>query len=163
MIPPLRTGVGEHTFLPLPHRRKVEWMRRITTLLMSGALILALAASVAYAASIQCKSGPGDCHGTRKADTISGTPGKDRMHGYRGGDVMTGRGSSDKLSGGPGADTITPGSGRDRVFAGRGNDTIDARAGRRDVLVCGKGERDVAKVDEVDDVGNTCEVKRVSK
>ena len=138
-------------------------MRRITTLLMSGALILALAASVAYAASIQCKSGPGDCNGTRKADTISGTPGKDRMHGFQRGDEMSGLASRDKLSGGPGADTITPGAGRDRVFAGRGNDTIDARDGRRDVLVCGKGERDVVKADEVDAIGNTCEVKRVSK
>jgi hypothetical protein len=85
------------------------------------------------------------------------------MHGYQRGDEMTGRGSSDKLSGGPGADTIIPGSGKDRVFAGRGNDTIDSRDGRRDVLVCGKGERDVVKADEVDAIGNTCEVKRVSK
>ena len=138
-------------------------MRKITTLLMSGALILVLAASVAYAATIQCKSGPGDCNGTKAADIISGTKGKDRMHGFQRGDEMSGRAGQDKLSGGPGSDTITPGAGRDRVFAGRGNDTIDARDGRRDVLVCGKGQRDVVEVDEVDSVGTTCEIKHVAR
>jgi hypothetical protein len=138
-------------------------MKRLTTTAMMALVILALAASVAYAASITCKPGPGDCNGTKAVDIMSGTPGKDRMHGFQRGDEMSGLASRDKLSGGPGADTITPGAGRDRVFAGRGNDTIDARDGRRDVLVCGKGERDVVKADEVDAIGNTCEVKRVSK
>jgi Ca2+-binding RTX toxin-like protein len=138
-------------------------MKRFTTLLALTALILALAASVAYAASIQCKSGPGDCNGTRAADTMRGTKGKDRMHGFQRGDEMTGRGGPDKLSGGPGADTITPGWGKDRVFAGRGNDTIDSRDGQADQLVCGKGERDVVEVDETDSVGTTCEIRHVAK
>ncbi len=147
---------------PLIYREERAVMRRITTLLMLGALILALAASAAYAANIQCPQ-QGDCDGTRGADFVSGTPGPDRMHGFKSSDEMLGRASQDRISGGPGADEINPGTGKDIVFSGRGNDLIDSRDGQADSLTCGKGERDVVKADEVDAIGNTCEVKRVSK
>jgi hypothetical protein len=135
---------------------------RATSVLIALTALLVLA-SAAFAASIQCKPGPGDCNGTRAADVMSGTKGKDRMHGFQRGDEMTGRGGPDKLSGGPGADTITPGWGKDRVFAGRGNDTIDSRDGMRDRIICGKGNRDVVEADRVDKVGGTCEIKNIAK
>ena len=52
-----------------------------------------------------------------------------------------------------------PGAGSDWVYAGAGKDTVRARDGRRDHVDCGAG-RDVARVDALDLVGDTCEIVR---
>lgn len=82
--------------------------------------------------------------------THRGGAGPDELVGSRGYDILCGRG---------GPDSLTPGSGPDWVYAGAGRDTVRTRDGRRDRVDCGAG-RDVAWVDALDLVGETCEIIR---
>ena len=95
--------------------------------------------------------------GTRRANTLLGTPAGDRLSGLRGNDVLRGLAGPDCLFGGPGRDRLEGGADADRVEGGRadrlaggtgddalidrrgidrfsggaGNDRIDARDLRR--------------------------------
>lgn len=76
--------------------------------------------------------------GTRRADTLRGTPGRDVICGFGDDDTIFGYGGNDLLIGGAGSDFITGGAGADRVKGGRGND--DLRGGRgADVMIGGRG------------------------
>jgi Ca2+-binding RTX toxin-like protein len=133
-------------------------MRRITLLLASMALTVCVAASVAWAAVIQCSANE-DCFGTHQADTLTGTSGGDRIFGVGGPDTIRGLGSGldefDKLSGGSGDDVVRGGGGEDeinggggedelkggsatdRIFAGNGDDTVFGGTGDDGIVVYG--------------------------
>ena len=94
-------------------------MKRVSLVLVMGAIVLALTASVALAATRYGTAGP---------DELVGTGGNDQLVGYGGNDRIDGRGGDDLLKGGRGADGITVGDcSSSMIFGGRGNDSIDAR------------------------------------
>jgi hypothetical protein len=106
-------------------------------------------------------------NGTALADTLLGFAGDDRVRGRGGRDCMLGHAGRDVLVGGPGGDVIDGGFGRDvlragggrnRLHGGPGNDALNAVNGRRDFVSCGRGRRDVARVDPVD-VVRGCELR----
>jgi Tol biopolymer transport system component len=115
-------------------------------------------------------------------DSLTGGAGRDRLDGGSGRDRLRGGAGADRLFGGSGADRLTGGSGRDRLhgdagddliadhsgrdgfWGGAGDDRIDARDGARgggrrraDVVACGAGAHDVARVDGADRVARDCE------
>jgi hypothetical protein len=69
---------------------------------------------------------------------------------------LVGSPGADRLAGYAGDDTIVGGRGRDVIFGHLGDDVIEARDGERDVIDCGDGRGDLARVDRVDVVGH-CE------
>lgn len=80
-----------------------------------------------------------------------------RIAGSRRGETLRGTPASDLLLGRGGRDRIRPRTGADCVFAGSGNDRIYARSGPRrsdrrdvDVIRCGRGRHDVAYVSSSD-------------
>ncbi len=107
--------------------------------------------------------------GGRCANTIKGTPKRDRLEGTSGGDRLRGRPGNDRLKGKAGRDCIQGGRGKDRISGGDdrdklrgggGRDRIKARDGARDQIRCGAG-RDRVKADRKDKLNRSCEkVKR---
>ncbi|HEY8465989.1 MAG TPA: hypothetical protein VIL04_04225 [Solirubrobacterales bacterium] len=117
---------------------------------------------------------PGACEeliaGTAGADELIGTAASERIEGRGGGDRIEGRGSGDCLFGGAGADRVlggagddqikgnrgadrlTGGTGSDAIHGGAGNDRVLAADAEFDLVRCGKGKRDRARVDELDAV-----------
>jgi RTX calcium-binding nonapeptide repeat (4 copies) len=100
-------------------------------------------------------------NGTRGRDTLLGYDGSDRLYGlggadcllgHRGADFLAGGRGNDALRGGVGRDTLRGNGGRNRLYGGEGNDRLDARNGRRDLVNCGAGRADVARVDAADRV-----------
>lgn len=89
--------------------------------------------------------------GSRGDDRLVGTPRADRLYGMGGNDTLIGR---------RGADLLHGGRAEDRLGGGRGNDTIRARDGSVDLVRCGRGRRDVAVLDEVEDGVYGCEKVR---
>lgn len=150
-------------------------MRWTTTLVLTGALLLVLAAGTAAAqtvAIVDCNLG-GPCVGTPGNDLITGSDerdeiraragddevrargGDDLVYGARGADLIYGGRGADELRGGPGRDNLYGGPGRDTVLGGRGDDYVNTADGRRDFVDCGPGA-DSFTVDPVDVVRN-CE------
>ncbi|MBA2630356.1 MAG: hypothetical protein H0U84_04965 [Thermoleophilaceae bacterium] len=98
-------------------------LRRGKFLLVTVAVVaLAVCASVAYAATIQCTGG--DCRGTDNDDEIRGTGDLDRIYAGSGNDVVRARADEDGVLGGPGADTINGGRDGDHLFGGSGPDVV---------------------------------------
>ena len=138
----------------------------------AAALIVALFASVAVAASLI---------GTEGRDVIDGTKWAEVIRGLGGGDTLNGRGGKDTVRGGDGVDEVSGGSGADEaygnagddylidapdtdtdsLYGGRGSDNMQARdfPAVRDVVYCGSG-RDIAYVDKLDVVSG-CEIVRL--
>jgi Ca2+-binding RTX toxin-like protein len=92
---------------------------------------------------------------------FGGDAGNDKQTGGSGNDTLLGGSGKDNQSGGPGKDVLSGGSGndrlnggsaRDRFSGGRGNDIINSADGRRETVSCGRGKRDVARVDRRDRV-----------
>jgi Tol biopolymer transport system component len=98
--------------------------------------------------------------GLAGADCLYGQRGADRLVGGRGRDGLFGGRGRDRLSGGRSSDRINPGGARDRVAAGRGNDLVLARGAARDTIDCGRGRKDMAIVDQLDDT-RRCEDVRL--
>ena len=92
-------------------------------------------------------------------DTIKGLAGNDKLYGDGCGHVK-GKGGNDTLIGGPGDDLLVGGGGKNVIDGGSGNDTVLARNGKEDRIDCGKGKKDVAKVDKHDQVKNCEQVQR---
>lgn len=67
--------------------------------------------------------------GTKKAETLNGTPGNDLIMGMEGADTIRGNGGDDCILGGIGADTINGGAGNDVIFGEQHADTINGGAG----------------------------------
>ena len=67
-------------------------MKRISLFLASMALMVGVAASVAWAADIQCGPSEADnpCLGTNQDDTLTGTSGEDFIFGLGGNDIISG-------------------------------------------------------------------------
>ena len=77
--------------------------------------------------------------GTRRRETLRGTPFMDILYGQGGNDIVVALGGPDRAHGGPGDDRVDGGAGHDRLdggsgddhlLGGRGADTIYAGAGR---------------------------------
>jgi hypothetical protein len=93
-------------------------------------------------------------------DVLTGGRGNDRLVGSGGDDELSGGQGNDELIGGKGDDKLTGGRGRNGFSGGSGNDTIHAVNGRRDTVDCGKGRRDLARVDRRDRVRRCERVRR---
>jgi CSLREA domain-containing protein len=127
------------------------------------------------------EGGPGNdnANGDRDDDTVKGDGGEDSVRGQNGDDrVFGGPGSDPKVTGGAGDDfvkggdgddfvkgdggndSILPGGGQDFVHAGGGADTINSADGVKDQIICGTG-KDVANVDDIDDVDKDCNTVNV--
>jgi dienelactone hydrolase len=89
--------------------------------------------------------------GTAAGDALRGAGGPDRVRGLRGDDCLFGQVGDDRLNGGPG---------RDRLRGGRGDDRIDAADGEPDIVNCGGGRDDRARIDRRDDESTDCEAVR---
>lgn len=159
-------------------------MRRTTMIVLIAALMVALTAGVAVAASVTC-GGPGDtnpapvaCQGTPNNDVITGTgnadiidalAGKDVVKAKNGDDDVNGQGNDDTLFGHKGCDTLNGGGGQDKLDAKNGDDcpsgeTVDADDGNPgDKIVANDGNvdtifcntGDILKKDNVDIVNGT--------
>ncbi len=91
-------------------------------------------------------------------DFLSGGSGKDRLGGGGRRDMLAGEKGRDVLRGGSGGDALGPDPGRDEFRAGRGNDHIEARSRDRDELIfCGPGKADEARLDGIDPRPRRCE------
>ncbi len=131
-------------------------MRRVIVGFTVGALLLALAATVALAATR---------YGTAGHDVLMGTNSDDQMYGYAGDDIISGLSGNDLMYGGWGEDALWGSYGDDNLY-GRsgaddlhgmgGNDYLSAKDGTRDLVDCGPG-RDWYNTDSADVVRN-CEV-----
>ena len=101
--------------------------------------------------------------GSRRKDALSGGPGGQRIRGRGGKDKLKGGSGDDCLLGGRGDDRLTGGSGSDVLRAGGGADRVNAADGERDVVNCGKGRRDRARVDRRDRVKGCERVRKGRK
>jgi Ca2+-binding RTX toxin-like protein len=111
--------------------------RKITLVIALATVLLAVFASVAYAAVIQGTSGNDTLVGTSKSDVIFGRGGDDELRG---------RNQSDDLRAGPGNDTIYGENGADVLRGQEGDDHLyggpDATQGPKvavDEYWCGGG------------------------
>ncbi len=109
-----------------------------------------------------------DLNGTDASEKIVGRGGSDRLRGNGGADCLRGGRGRDRVRGGAGNDTMNGGRGQDRVRGDEGedlirgggaSDRINSRDGEADVVRCGTGRKDRAKVDELDEVVNCERVK----
>lgn len=82
------------------------------------------------------------------------------LNGGGGRDRMSGGAHDDRMSGGSGNDTMAGNGGRNRLSGGAGNDRIDSVNGTRETVNCGRGRRDVARIDRRD---RTRGCKRVTR
>lgn len=108
-------------------------MKRLLKLVAVTAIVLALAASVAFAATVL---------GTPGRDTLRGSNGADFMKGRGGADIIYGRYGNDTIYGGDGNDVIKGGYNADKIYGGPGKDTIDSESGPDFVNVAGDGRVD---------------------
>lgn len=152
-------------------------MRRIPTVAVLAALMLALTATAAFAATRYGTPYGDALYGTNYADTMLGYGGADLMKGYGGdeagwGDKILGGTGNDEVLGKGGDDALYSDSGNDRVYDGGlgndlvqggygydilsgcpGADRIDAREGQKDTInVCGSSSGDVVYYDRGLDV-----------
>lgn len=147
-------------------------MRRTAKVLAVVALMVALSAGVAVAASLTGTPDRDVLDGSGRSETISGLGGYDTLHGNGGGDTVKGGAAADEVNGGVGADKTygnagndylfdAPDDDRDVLYGGSGRDNVQVRdfPAVRDVVYCGDG-RDTAYVDRLDKVHN-CEVVRL--
>lgn len=114
-------------------------MRRMILVAVVGALMIALTASVALAATII---------GTDGKDELRGTNGADVIKALAGSDFLDGRGGDDTLRGNGGSDFVFGNSGDDRIFGGPGNDAsrrifVGLNGGEGNDFVSGGGGGDI--------------------
>jgi Ca2+-binding RTX toxin-like protein len=142
---------------------KEKNMRRMMMMAIAGALMLALTAGAAWAATIIGTPGPDSISVgfTGESDqifTLEGNDfvdpydGNDQVYGNENNDNLQGAEDSDKVYGNTGSDTIdlqsndtpslfsTPTS--DAGYGGAGNDTVLAQDGNFDAINCGAGASD---------------------
>ena len=146
-----------------------EGMRRALLLLVVAAALLAVVAGAVLAEDKTCT--PGDCIGTRGADTLTGqfnTLGINRIAGLEGNDTINGGDSSDIIYGDEGNDTINDGddpneSDSDTIYGDEGNDTIDVHENNlagADTVNCGPGTKDKVSFDQgIDKISRNCEIR----
>ena len=74
--------------------------------------------------------------GTKRADRLRGTPGRDVIAALGGNDRVSALGRADIVCGGAGRDTLRGGAGRDRLFGGPQKDTCIGGAARDRASTC---------------------------
>lgn len=125
-------------------------MKRISLVVVVGALLLALIAAVAVAdagRTFQCQSDNPSCEGTDNDDTISERDGT----------------NADRIDAKGGDDTVNAalfGSDADTVFGSPGNDVIRTDDGDTRDSIDGGAGKDVCVVDRGDDVDDCEDVIR---
>jgi hemolysin type calcium-binding protein len=147
-------------------------MRRTAMVLIVVALMVALCASVAVAASFDGTDRRDVISGRGEDDVISGLGGDDTLNGFGGEDTVKGGEGGDEVSGGSGADKAygnagddylidAPDEDRDILYGGPGRDNVQVRdfPAVKDEVYCGSG-RDTAYVDRLD-VVHDCEIVRL--
>ncbi len=108
-------------------------MRRLILLVATGALMVALAATAAFAQGPP--PGPDEpgfdnvITGTENSEVLFGTNAEDRIVGRGGHDYLNGLWSRDMLVGGQGHDLLVGEAGPDTLLGGRGNDYVVAAYG----------------------------------
>jgi Ca2+-binding RTX toxin-like protein len=98
-------------------------MRRTALLFAAMLLALVVFSGVALAVTKSCEALV-ECFGTRKADTLNGSEGRDFMFGKGRGDTLNGLADSDLLYGQGGADKLFGGPGLDSMTGGPANDAL---------------------------------------
>jgi Ca2+-binding RTX toxin-like protein len=187
---PLKVEEGTiHTWVGGARTTEVIAMPRATVILLSSVLLLGLAAATTQAETRRGDAGPDTFSGTRHKDWYWGRGGEDVLGGRGATDHLYGGRGADRLFAGRGADNVYGGRNHDRVIAGRGdddfwggrgddyiragygedhlnggpgNDTLIATAtdGKADVLDCGSGDADVARLRANDNEVN-CETVQI--
>ncbi len=138
-------------------------MKRAMMLTVVVGLMVALAATVAFAANVQCPNRGGNtCVGTAGNDKITGTNRADNMDGRNGNDRLYGKAGSDVIKGSLGDDLLQSSTGDDRLFGGLSRDLAVSASGEDfikvngdnavDRVFCGGGF-DEAEVDLNDLIG----------
>ena len=140
-------------------REREDEMKRVIMVLTVGALLLALTATVALAATRYGTNGDDLMYGTNGADRMYGRGGSDLMYGLAGNDLMYGGYGNDYVYGRDGNDSLYGRYGYDEISGGKGSDYIDTKDGKRDRVWCGPG-RDSFTVDKLDVVSD-CEVPAI--
>jgi len=120
----------------------------LATIMLSG--------GVALARSIVGTENDDHLIGTKHADSIYALEGNDVVKGRQGNDTLYGGAGDDQVYGGRGNDKIFGRSGVDKQYGGKGRDRIWSAGEQADVVDCGRGGRDWAEVDSLDQVVN-CE------
>lgn len=121
-------------------------MRRALLLLVVAAALLAVVAGAVLAEAKTCT--PGDCVGTRGADTLTGT-----------GNSF----SINRIAGLEGNDTITGDDTSHTIYGDEDNDTIDVEENNfgADTVNCGPGTKDKVFFDKgLDTVSRNCEIRK---
>lgn len=147
-------------------------MRRATIITLTAALFLGLATAT-QAETRRGSAGSDSFSGTPNRDWywgrggndfLGGQAASDHLYGGRGEDALRGGGASDVVSGGRGGDRAHAGRGADRLRGGPGNDRLYAFAddGAVDLVDCGSGKNDFARIHAGDNAVNCETVERVS-
>ena len=108
---------------------------------LTAALVLVLAAGVAFAVNKMCLH---NCRGTGESDRLVGSARDNTIHALDGSDRVLGRGG-DEIFGQEDNDRVKGSFGRNRVYGGPGDDLVrggttdQTNDGALDVLVCGDG------------------------
>jgi Ca2+-binding RTX toxin-like protein len=148
-------------------------MSRLVKVALMSALMLALSAGVALAATLVGTPGPdsfgcGTTSGDDQIFTLEGNDfvdactGNDEVYGNENNDELVGAEDSDKVHGNTGKDTIdldsfdTSGS-SDQGFGGKGNDTVFAQDNHFDAIDCGASTGDKVFLDAGLDTQTNCE------
>jgi RTX calcium-binding nonapeptide repeat (4 copies)/Thrombospondin type 3 repeat len=145
-------GIGEL----FGYVRRGDVMRRLITMSVLVALLVASLATAALAKDIKGTNDDDVLRGTNKADAISARKGFDKVFGRVGADVVRGNKQGDVVHGGDGPDKVYGGLGEDDLYGNSGNDRLYAKDGIQDYVNCGNG-RDRAFVGAKDTV-RRCEI-----
>lgn len=128
--------------------------RRITVVLVMGALMLALAGGTALAQEASGASNEGLFFtGTSGSDAVGGASGDDFLFDDQGGDdfLFDNQGGNDFLFDDEGNDRAESGTGNDRVMTGAGNDRTEGGAGN-DQIFGGEGNDALFGNDDNDEI-----------
>lgn len=106
----------------------MEIGRRTILLLATIVAALTLSSGMALAATIACQAGV-DCLGTKEADVLKVTAGKDRIYARGGGDTLRSFGEADESYGQGGNDRQFGGLGDDFMIGGVGHDALSGGGG----------------------------------
>jgi Ca2+-binding RTX toxin-like protein len=130
-------------------------MKRKTVLVFAvAALMLAVAAGVAWAAEVTCQPNGQPCMGTDQDDQIWGGVQADTIFALAGNDSVWGRFNNDELHGEAGNDTILGGFADDNLSGDDGDDELHGETGN-DTVSGGSGDDNLFGDDGTDQLVDT--------
>lgn len=106
----------------------------VATVAVAGLLAAPIAPVTAHPEGPECGGWHATIVGSKRAEVLKGTPGRD---------VIVARGGADRIDAGPGNDIVCAGAGADVVLAGDGNDVVYGQGGA-DEASGGAGTDDLA-------------------